>query len=448
MPVKLFNTLTKKKELIKPSRGKNISYYTCGPTVYQRAHIGNFRTYINEDLLKRTLLLNGYKVKQIMNITDVGHLEHDSDSGEDKIEKEARETKKSAWDIARVFENIFKEDLRKLNILFPEKFTRATEYIKEQIDLIKKLEKNGYTYRTSDGIYFDTSKFRQYGALVRSKLKGIESGARVGMRDKKNATDFALWKFSGDTKRQMEWPSPWGKGFPGWHLECSAMSIKFLGMPINIHAGGIDHIHPHHTNEIAQSEAAYGEKFVNIWMHSEFLLLDKTRIGKSEGNAISISDLENAGYSALDYRYMTFGAHYRSPLSFTWDSLAAAKVARLKLNEKILNLPKSNVRFFSKFKRDFLGALNDDLNIPKSLAVVWKAKGRDELLFADKILGLGLDKLKKPKIDATLNSLLLRRETYRNEKKWAEADAVRDEIHKKGYLIEDGPKGPRLKRIS
>jgi|SRR3989344_1648334 len=444
MAIKLYNTLSQKKENFRPTKGKTVSFYTCGPTVYQRAHIGNLRTYINEDLLKRALLLNGLKVKQIMNITDVGHLEHDSDTGEDKIEKEARETKKSAWDIARNYEEIFKEDLRKLNVIFPDKFPRATEHIKEQIKLIKQLEKKGFTYKTSDGIYFDTKKFKNYGVLVKSKLKGIQSGARTDMREKRNPTDFALWKFS-TTKRQMEWESPWGTGFPGWHLECSAISIKYLGMPIDIHAGGVDHIHPHHTNEIAQSEAAYGKKFVKTWMHNEFLQIDKGRMGKSEGNALDLDTLKEKGFEPLDFRYLTLTAHYRSPLSFTWESLSAAKNARLKLEEKMPEA-KSDKKNFAKFKKDFLGAIQDDLNIPKALAFVWKSQGKEALLFADKILGLGLDKVKKIKATGGVERLLKEREALREAKKWDEADKIRAKILELGYIIEDSSAGPKLKK--
>lgn len=448
MPLRLFNTLSRKKEIFKPRKKDFVTFYACGPTVYQRAHIGNFRTYINEDVLKRALILNNFKVKHVMNITDVGHLERDSDMGEDKIEKEAREQNKSAWVIAHAFESLFKKDLRKLNIIFPDKFTRATEHIDDQINMIKKLEKRGYVYKTSDGVYFDTSKFKKYGELVKAKIKGIRFGARVGMRDKRNPTDFALWKFSIGVKRQMEWPSPWGKGFPGWHIECSAMATKYLGIPIDIHAGGIDHIHPHHTNELAQSEAAFGKKFVNYWMHSEFLRIGKSRIGKSEGNAISISDLENRGFDATDFRYMAFSAQYRSPLSFTWESLAAARKARRKLENKALNASRSDEKVVKNFEKSFLAAVNDDLNIPKALALVWKAHGKDEILFADRVLGLGLVKHRKVKADTKLKELLKKREILRKDKKWRDADRIRAEILKLGYKIEDASTGPMIKKVT
>src|SRR3989344_6002949 len=281
MPLKLYNTLTRKKEIFKSLKGK-VKFYACGPTVYQRAHVGNLRTYINEDILKRVLLLNGFKVRHVMNITDVGHIE-------------------------------------------------------EQIRLIKKLESKGLAYKIADGIYFDTSKFKKYGVLVREKLKGIKAGARVSAGDKRNATDFALWKFSpkDGVRRQMEWSSPWGVGFPGWHVECSAMSVKYLGMPVDIHAGGVDHIHPHHTNEIAQSEAAFGKKFVRLWMHSEFLKMGSKRMGKSEGNAMTLDELLKKNIGPLDFRYFTLNAHYRAPMSFTMDALKAASRARGKLKERL-----------------------------------------------------------------------------------------------------------------
>ena len=450
MPLKLYNTLTRKKEIFKPAKGKLVKFYACGPTVYQRAHIGNLRTYINEDILKRVLLLNRYKVRHVMNITDVGHLEQDSDTGEDKIEKEARLLHKSAWDIAREYEKIFKEDLKKLNILVPNFFPRATAHIPEQINLIKKLEAKKLTYRTSDGIYFDTSRFEKCGVLVKGKLKGIKSGARIEMREKRNPTDFALWKFSPENRtmrRQMEWASPWGVGFPGWHIECSAMSVKYLGLPIDIHAGGIDHVHPHHTNEIAQSEGAYGKKFVNFWFHSEFLRTNKTRMGKSEGNAVTIAELEKKGFQPLDFRYLALTAHYRSHLSFTWNSLSAASRAHSKLKNKMQNSEKMNQKSLEKFKKHFLQEINDDLNIPKALALIWKSPGKETIRFADKIFGLNLNKVQKIDAPGEVKKFLEERESLRKAKKWLEADKIRDKILKLGFRIEDTSQGAKLKKI-
>src|SRR3989338_295204 len=281
---KLTNTLSGKKELFKPLHKGFVGLYTCGPTVYQYAHIGNLRTYIFEDLLKRTLLMDGFRVKHVMNITDVGHLASDEDTGEDKVEREASREGKSAWDIARKFEAVFLEDLKALNILAAQKMPRATEHIDIQIKLIQKLEKKGYTYRTAYGIYFDTAHLKDYGKLARKNIGGIRAGARVAEGEKRNPTDFALWKFSPqDAKRQMEWQSPWGIGFPGWHIECSAMSMKYLGETFDIHCGGIDHIQVHHQNEIAQSEAATGEPFAHYWLHGNFLRIENTP-GSDEKN--------------------------------------------------------------------------------------------------------------------------------------------------------------------
>ncbi len=446
MPLKLFNTLTKKKEVFRPARGKTARFYACGPTVYQRAHLGNLRTYVHEDVLKRVLILNGYKVKHVMNITDVGHLEHDSDTGEDKVEKEARLEHKSAWEIARKYEKIFKGDLKKLNILPPELFPRATAHIKEQIALIRKLEAGGFTYRASGGIYFDTARFKKYGVLAKSKLAGLKAGARVEFREKRNPTDFVLWKFSptAGPKRQMEWPSPWGTGFPGWHIECSAMSIKYLGFPIDVHAGGVDHVHPHHTNEIAQSEAAYGKKFANFWMHSEFLLMPEGRMGKSEGNAITLSELERKGFDPLDFRYLTLTAHYRSPLSFSWKSLEAARQARLSLTARA----DGNESGSGRFQKEFLSRVNDDLDTPRALALLHKTSGRQALLFADLVCGLNLGRRKIFKIPEEIKKLLAERESLRREKKWVEADRIRARAAKLGFLVEDTPEGPRLRKAA
>lgn len=282
----LFNTLTRKKEKFVPLKDKLVTMYNCGPTVYERPHIGNLRAYIFADTLRRVLEFNGYKVKQIINITDVGHLTSDADTGEDKIEKSAQEKQKSAFEIARFYEDLFKQDLNKLNIKKPFKFPRATEHIKEMINLVQILEKKGYTYKTSDGIYFDTSKFKNYGKLAGLDKKNLKPGARVEVNpEKKNPYDFALWKFSPkDVKRQMEWKSPWGIGFPGWHIECSAMAMKYLGTTLDIHTGGIDHIDIHHTNEIAQSESATGKKFVRYWLHCNFLMVEGQKMSKSLGN--------------------------------------------------------------------------------------------------------------------------------------------------------------------
>jgi len=313
MSLKFYNTLTRKLEDFNPLNPPNVGLYTCGPTVYMYAHIGNLRTYIFEDILKRVLLANNYKVNHVMNITDVGHLTSDADTGDDKLEKEAIKENKNAWEIAAFYTAAFQKDLEELNIIPPDIWCKATDHINEQIELVKKLESKGFTYRTDDGIYFDTSKVADYGKLAGLDIEGLRAGIRVEMvAGKKNPTDFALWKFSPtNVKRQMEWDSPWGKGFPGWHIECAAMSMKYLGETFDIHCGGIDHIPVHHTNEIAEAESATGKPFVKYWLHGEFLELKEGRMGKSEGNAILVSTLKEKGFDPLSYRYLVLNTHYR-----------------------------------------------------------------------------------------------------------------------------------------
>ncbi|OGZ28398.1 MAG: cysteine--tRNA ligase, partial [Candidatus Nealsonbacteria bacterium RIFOXYC1_FULL_40_7] len=318
--IKLYNTLSKKKQVFRPLKDKEVRFYSCGPTVYNYAHIGNLRTYIFNDILKRVLRYNGLKVKHVMNLTDVGHLTSDADTGEDKLEKAAEREQKTAWQIAEFYTESFKKDLKKLNIEEPDIWAKATDHIEEQIKVIKILERKGFTYRIEDGIYFDSSKIKDYGKLEGKKKKNIMAGARVEMAEgKKNPQDFALWKFSPkDKKRQMEWNSPWGIGFPGWHTECVAMSKKHLGVPFDIHTGGIDHIAVHHTNEIAQTEAAFEKDLAMLWLHGEFLDLKKEKMAKSEGNVILLGDIIRKGFDPLSFRYLCLTAHYRSKLTFSW----------------------------------------------------------------------------------------------------------------------------------
>ncbi|PMQ01111.1 MAG: cysteine--tRNA ligase [Dictyoglomus sp. NZ13-RE01] len=459
MDLYLYNTLTRKKEIFKPIHPDRVGMYTCGPTVYNFAHIGNLRTYIFEDILKRVLLYNGYKVLHVMNITDVGHLTSDADEGEDKIELSAKKERKNAWQIAEFYTEAFKRDIKKLNILEPDIWCKATEHIDDFIALIKILEEKGYTYRTSDGIYFDTSKLPDYGKLAGQNLDEILPGARVEVNpEKKNPWDFALWKFSPkDVKRQMEWDSPWGIGFPGWHIECSAMSTKYLGQPFDIHCGGVDHIAIHHTNEIAQSEAAYGKPMANYWLHGEFLIMGEKRMGKSEGNFITLSDLEERGYNPLAYRYFCLTAHYRSPLKFTWQAIDSAQRALNRMYENIKKYPATNVEYHKEYEERFHMAINDDLDMPKALAIAWELI-RDEsvapevkratLIQFDKVFGLSLDNPPEIKIDVPdeIWNLLEEREKARKEKNYQLADEIRDEIKRKGYIIEDTPQGPRIKK--
>lgn len=455
--LRLFNTLSREKEVFKPLK-KTVGLYTCGPTVYNYAHIGNLRTYIFEDILKRVLLYNGYRVKHVMNITDVGHLTSDADSGEDKIEKAAREEGQTPQEIAEFYTESFKRNLKDLNIIEPNIWCKATDHIKEQIGLIKKLERKGFTYKIDDGIYFDTSKLKDYGKLAKLDIGGLKAGARIEMvAGKKNPTDFALWKFSPKgVKRLQEWPSPWGVGFPGWHIECAAMSIKYLGIPFDIHCGGVDHIPVHHTNEIAEAEAAYGKKFVNYWLHGEFLLLDKEKMAKSAGEFITLQTLIDKGFNPLAFRYLCLTTHYRSPLNFSWESLEAAQNALNNLYQ-IISTYKAPYKGPVEYEHKFLEAINDDLDMPKALALTWDliksnlpGSAKIDCLFAfDRVFGLKLREFwqEARKIPVHVQKLVEKREMYRKKQDFKKADQLRQKIKEMGYLIEDTPDGPVIKKI-
>jgi cysteinyl-tRNA synthetase len=459
--IQLYNTLTRQKEVFKPIKSQNVGLYTCGPTVYHYAHIGNLRTYIFEDILRRTLEYNGYTVNHVMNITDVGHLTDDGNNGEDKMEKGASREHKSVWDIAKFYTEAFQNDMIDLNIAPPILWCKATDHIPEQIDLVKTLENKGFTYKISDGIYFDTSKLSDYGKLAQLDIAGLNSGARIEMGEKKQATDFALWKFSPiDSQRQMEWASPWGKGFPGWHIECSAMSLKYLGDRFDIHCGGIDHIPVHHTNEIAQNEAALGHQTVNYWLHGEFLLTNDERMGKSKGNFLTIQTLKDAGFDPLAYRYFALGAHYRSKLNFTFEALTGAQNALTNLRNSINDYP-APTEIDSETIERFLQAINDDLDTPKALAIIWNmlksnmdnGKKLATIFDMDYVLGLHL----KGQYDAAQElqanippeviELVEAREIARDAKQWAAADELRDKIKDQGYTVEDTPEGSKIKHI-
>lgn len=428
--------------------------YACGPTVYQRAHIGNLRAYVMEDVLRRTLEHLGYHVKQVVNITDVGHLTDDADSGQDKMEKAAEQTGESAWEIARRFTDLFVKDLKTLNIEQPSAMPEATDHIAEQIALIQELEKKGFTYNTDDGVYFDTSKFSNYGKLSGQPLEEKEEGSRVDVNaQKRNATDFALWKFSpAGVKRQMEWESPWGMGFPGWHIECSAMSRKELGQPFDIHAGGVDHIPVHHENEIAQSEAAYGEKLANEWFHVSFLLVDGQKMSKSLGNTYSLDDLVSREFDPIAYRYFLLGAHYRQQQNFTWEALEGAQNALKKLRQTVRGW-KTPLIGCADLEAEFGFAMADDLNTPRALAVLWKTVDSDypteakaeTLLVMDRVLGLGLEAyVSKPvAIPADIRALMDERSEARRQKNWEESDRLRDEIARRGWTVEDTAEGQK-----
>jgi len=449
----LYNTLSRKKEEFEPIKNKTVGFYACGPTVYNFAHIGNLRTYIFEDILKRVLIYNGYKVNHIENITDVGHLVSDADEGEDKMMKALKReglepTAESLLKLADTYTKAFQRDIALLNILPPSRWTKATDHIKEMIKLVKRIEKNGYTYQTSDGVYFDTARFANYGQMANLDKAELKAGARVEVNaEKKNPHDFALWiKAVGENKHHvMIWPSPWGVGFPGWHIECSAMSMEYLGEHFDIHCGGVDHIPVHHINEIAQNEGATGKQSVNYWLHGEFLNVDSGRMGKSEGNFITLQTLIDRHFNPVAYRYLTLQTHYRQKLTFSWDSLQAAQNALNNLYDEIKSWDKPQA-VTGDWQEKFKSAVNDDLNMPKALALVWeiikdqKLTGgqKKKLLFDfDQIFGLGLNQIKKDKIPAVINKLAEERQTARQNKDWAKADSLRQKIDRQGYLVED-----------
>jgi len=469
-PLFLYNTLTRKKEEFRPIKSGSVGLYTCGPTVYNYAHIGNLRTYLFEDFLVRVLEYNGYDVQHITNITDVGHLTGDMDMGEDKLEVGAKREGKSAWDIAEFYAASFKRNLADLNIKEPNVWCKATDYIKEQIEMIKILVDKGFTYQTSDGIYFNTSKINDYNKLSHLPLEKLKEGARVEINpEKKNPTDFALWKFSpalkaGKAKRQMEWDSPWGVGFPGWHIECSAMSSALLKDQLDIHCGGIDHINVHHTNEIAQSEAATGKKFFNYWLHGAFLnIAGGKKMAKSADNFLTLDNaLIKKGVNPLAYRFAALQVHYRKPMEYSEEGIKQAEDGLNSLLNQVAALGEKVGNIDIDFKDKFLAAIDDDLNMPKALAVlaaVFKAKllPQDKLatvLDFDKVFGLGLEKatqladkeLKLIDLPEPLQALVLKRQVARELKDWELADKLRKNIEENGYLMEDKKDGYKLSR--
>jgi len=454
--INLFNSLSKTKEEFKPIKEGEVGLYTCGPTVYNYAHIGNLRTFVFEDLLKRMLEYNGYQVKHVMNITDVGHLTGDMDMGEDKLEKGAKQEGKTAQDIADFYTQAFKKDLQALNIKEPIIWCKATDYIKEQVILVKMLEQKGYTYQTNDGIYFDTSKVEEYNKLSHLKLDELQEGARVEKNDeKKNLTDFAVWKFSKEGEgRQQEWESPWGVGFPGWHLECSAMSLKILGEQLDIHCGGADLINIHHTNEIAQSEAVTGKPFFTYWMHGAFLnILGGKKMAKSEGNFLT---LENAfvhkGIAPMAYRFACLQTHYRKPMEYSEEAMQNAQNGLDHLCNQIRGLGNEQGLVSDEFKSKFKESLNDDLNLPQVLAIVQEVLKSElinpeklaTILDFDQVLGLRLQDLIENDLPEEVLILIKERDLARQEKDWAKSDELRGKIEEQGYLVEDSSTGTRV----
>jgi cysteinyl-tRNA synthetase len=470
MAIQLYNTLGREKQIFKPLEAGKAGMYCCGLTVYNYAHIGNLRAYIFEDLLKRVLLYNGYKVKHVMNITDVGHLQSDADEGEDKMELGSDREGKTAWELSEYYTKEFQNDMKALNILPPNIWCKATDHIKEQIELIQCLEKKGFTYITSDGLYFDTSSLSDYGKLARLggiDIAGLEEGKRIAFsEEKKNKTDFALWKFSPKgKKRQMEWDSPWGTGFPGWHIECSAMSMKYLGETFDIHCGGVDHVPIHHTNEIAQSEACTGKKFVNYWMHNEFLIIEAEKMSKSSGDFLRLKTLTDKDYDPLEFRYLCLGTLYRKHLQFTWENLDAAKNAFARLKNRVIEFRTADSADFSDsadlisdYKQRFLESINDDLNIPAGLAVMWDVvrndllspKARLELLYDfDTVFGLGLKDVKEKSgddIPEEVMTLVNQRIEAKKAKDFKLADELRNKVKEMGYVIVDKKDGVEVKK--
>ncbi len=456
MELKLYNTLTRQKEEFKSIDKNRVRMYSCGPTVYYFAHIGNLRAYLFMDNLRRVLKYNGYEVLHAMNITDVGHLESDADEGEDKMLKAARRENKDPYEIAKFYTERFLTDLEKLNIDMPEIICKATDHIKEMEEYVQKIIENGYAYETKDTIYFDTSKLDKYGILSNINVDEQKAGARVEFdTEKKNVTDFALW-IKAPENHIMKWDTFWGKCYPGWHIECSAMSRKYLGELFDIHTGGIDHIPIHHENEIAQSKGYSGHIPANWWMHCEFLLIDGGKMSKSLNNVYTLSDLEEKGFTALDYRMFNFTSHYRNKLNFTWKSLEAAKIALSRLKEAYRKhasgQEKVDSQVIEEYKRKFNEAINDDLNMPLAMGIVWevaknqtKSKQFAELLLKfDEVLGLKIDSEEKIELPSEIKQLVEERKNARANKDWKKSDELRDILSEKGYIVKDTKDGMEI----
>lgn len=451
--LRLYNTLTRTVEEFTPLNPPRVTMYCCGPTVYNYAHIGNLRTYVFEDVLRRTLRFVGYEPYHVMNITDVGHLESDADEGEDKMEKGARREGIDVWELARKYERAWLADMEALNIERPEVICRATEHIPDMIALVEKLLEKGYAYITEDAVYYDTSKFPNYARLARLDLRGLQAGAggRVTLKgDKRHPNDFALW-FMNRPRHIMQWDSPWGRGYPGWHIECSAMSMRYLGPTIDIHCGGVDHIPVHHTNEIAQSEGATGQPFVRFWLHGEWLLIGSEKMSKSTENFITLQTLTERGYDPLSYRYLCLGAHYRSELRFTWPALDAAQQAL----RRIYNLrPQSdplagNESEYAEARQEVVEAITNDLNVPQAIGLLHTHGSYRLWKEMDPVLGLSFEERARDQdepLPVEVQRLVELRDQARRERNWAESDRIRAELIAMGYEVGDTPSGTTVRR--
>jgi cysteinyl-tRNA synthetase len=476
MGLRVHNSLTRKREDFEPLNPPRVGIYVCGPTVYGHSHLGHAKSYVSFDAIIRWLKFSGYEVNYVQNITDVGHLTDDADEGEDKMVKSAREQRRTVWEIAEHYTDAFFSDLEALNIEKPTVICRATEHIDDMIALIRRIEAAGYTYSADGNLYFDIAKLPDYGKLTGQNLEELKAGARIGVDPhKRNPLDFVLWFTRSKFEHQaMLWESPWGRGYPGWHVECSAMSIRYLGEQFDLHCGGIDHIQVHHTNEIAQSEAATGKPWVRFWLHGEFLVLDKARMAKSAGNFLTLPALEKEGFAPLDYRYFCLGAHYRSPLQFSFEALEAARNARANLVERVARLREELDRAESStasgayasvppdslagFMGSFRDNLASDLNVPRALADLWgmlrseslppgdKLVGLEEM---DRVLGLGLERVEASgaqTLEPGLAALIAERTEARERRDFARADAIRDRLRDLGITLEDTPQGVRWRR--
>ena len=461
MELKLYNTLTKRKEIFKPIHGNEVRIYSCGPTVYKDATIGNMRTNVFMDILRRVLKYNGYTLKHVMNITDVGHLVSDADEGEDKMIKSAKEEGKTPLEIAEFYTKRFLKDLKDLNIDMPEIICKATDHIDDMLKFVEELMKKGYAYETSTAIYFDVSKLDEYGVLSGIKLEEQKEGARVEVdKEKKNPYDFALW-IKAPENHLMKWDSPWGLSYPGWHIECSAMSKKYLGEEFDIHTGGIDLIPTHHENEIAQSKGLTGKNPARFWIHGEYLLINGGKMSKSLGNVYLLSDIIKRGYSPLSYRIFCFSASYRNKLNFTWEAIDASNKALIKLKEAYKKHLEGNddvqEEIINEFENKFHEAINDDLNMPLAMSIVWEVakynlkskKLANLLLKFDTVLGIKIDELEenKKEIPDEVLELVEKRKQARQDKNWELSDKIRDEINKKGYNIKDQKDGVIIEKL-